>query len=180
MSALRRTEIEGCFEIFSEVSKDHRGRFVKFFRKQIYDENKLSTVFVEEYYSESCAGVIRGLHFQTPPHAHDKVVGCITGEVLDVTVDLRRESPTYLKVQALTLSNSLANFLYVPSGVAHGFCVLSHSALMLYKTTSAYSPAYDSGILWSSIPFLWPVSNPIVSKRDAEFVRLQDFQTPFI
>lgn len=179
MIVTKTTELEGCLEIVSEASMDHRGRFVKFFRQQEYLENKLSTSFVEEYYSESWEGVIRGLHFQIPPHDHDKLVGCISGEVLDVTLDLRRSSTTYLKVQTVTLSSSQANFLYVPRGVAHGFCVLSTSALMLYKTTSAYSPTHDTGIRWSSLPFRWPVSNPVISKRDSEFVDLQDFQSPF-
>lgn len=179
MIVTKTTELEGCLEIVSEAFMDHRGRFVKFFQQQIYEEKKLNPFFVEEYYSESHEGVIRGMHFQIPPHDHDKLVGCISGEVFDVTLDLRRSSRTYLKCQAVTLSSSLANFLYVPRGVAHGFCVLSDTATLLYKTTTAYSPEHDAGILWSSIPLRWPVKNPIISRRDSGFARLQDFRTPF-
>lgn len=179
MLMFKNTSLAGCFEIHPEVFEDIRGRFIKFFQGTAFSQKGLDTRFVEEYYSESHQGVIRGLHFQAPPYEHKKLVTCLIGSVLDVTVDLRKNSPSYLKVHAVEMSGFQPTALYIPPGIAHGFCVLSEFALMLYKTSVEYRPEHDAGLLWSSIPFDWPVQAPIVSRRDSEFVKLIDFQTPF-
>lgn len=179
MAVCSPSDIFGCKIILPEVKTDSRGRFVKIFEERFFSQNGLSDKFSEEYYSESRQGVIRGLHFQSPPNDHDKVVTCLIGEVLDVTIDLRVGSPTYMLTQKITLSAENGASLYVPSGIAHGFCVLSKSALLLYKTTSPYSAESDAGILWSSVPVIWPVADPIVSERDKGFPPLKEFVTPF-
>ena len=158
---------------------DDRGYFVKTFHAPEFETASLETNFTEEYYSWSHKGMIRGLHFQTPPHEHSKLVYCPIGEVLDVILDLRIGSPMFSKAVSFTLSETLTNVLYVPAGIAHGFAVQSSNALMMYKVSSVYSPQNDSGILWDSVGLDWGIKIPIVSSRDRSFRTFQDFQSSF-
>ena len=125
------TGIEGCFEIRPRIFKDQRGRFVKLFHRDFFDDLGLQSVYEEEYYSVSPARVIRGLHFQVPPKEHVKLVSCLKGSILDVVFDLRTESKSYGRVFSLELSSERGNMLYVPEGLAHGFYVFSESAIFL-------------------------------------------------
>ncbi|MFI5251622.1 MAG: dTDP-4-dehydrorhamnose 3,5-epimerase [Bacteroidota bacterium] len=177
---INKTTIPDCYEIIPKIFNDERGIFVKTFRTDIFEIANIGMHFVEEYYSISHKRVLRGLHFQTPPKACDKMVYCVSGEVLDVVVDLRIGSPVYGKYETIELNSRKANILHIPAGLAHGFYVLSEKAILIYKTTSLYSPEHDSGIRWNSINFSWPDTNPIISKRDGEFVGLQDFKSPFV
>ncbi|MGI9860905.1 dTDP-4-dehydrorhamnose 3,5-epimerase [Moorella naiadis] len=177
---VNKTEIPGCYEIRPVIFKDERGIFVKTFHQEVFAKNQLATYFAEEYYSFSHHGVLRGLHFQMPPKDHIKLVYCVSGEVIDTVVDLRRGSPTYGKFQIFTLNAEKSNILYIPSGLAHGFYVISENAILVYKTTTVYSPEHDAGILWNSVGIPWPNEKPIISKRDSEFVAFEDFVTPFI
>jgi len=118
------------------------------------------------------------MHFQLPPSQHAKLVTCISGRVLDVVVDLRLDSSTYGCSASVELSSEHPSALYIPEGLAHGFLALEESILH-YKTTSAHDPERDRGILWSSIGFPWPVSDPILSDRDALFPALAAFASPF-
>lgn len=183
MSAALRVEdtaFDGVKKVWTRHLTDPRGFFSKTIHADVFRENGMRFDFAEEYYSVSKKNVLRGLHFQTPPHDHAKYVTCLTGEVLDVIVDLRRGSKTYGKTEAFKLSESAGMSLYLPTGFAHGFLALTENAMMLYRVTSVYAPSNDAGILWSSIDFKWPVETPIVSDRDAAFPRLVGFNSPFM
>lgn len=171
--------IPGCYEIKPEIIDDDRGQFVKIFHKDFYVQNHLENNYSEEYYSISNRGVLRGLHFQIPPHEHVKLVYCVEGCVFDAVVDLRKNSTTYGKYETFELSSKKANMLYIPPGLAHGFYVLSERAIMVYKISTVYSPKHDTGILWNSANIPWPDKNPVISKRDSQFIEFDQFQSPF-
>lgn len=181
MSSIRfeSTSIPGVVEIHAPVSADARGRFTKTFVAAEYEAAGLATGFVEEYHTESASGVVRGMHFQTPPHAHDKTVFCISGEVFDVVLDLRVGSPAYGAAVTFRLDGVSGRGLYIPAGCAHGFASLSDRSTLAYRVTSVYAPDCDAGVLWSSVPVDWPFASPVVSPRDAAFPALQQFESPF-
>lgn len=174
------TSIPNCYEILPKVLFDQRGSFVKTFHKPFFDEAKLESRFVEQYYSVSSKGVLRGLHFQTPPKEHAKLVCCPFGEVIDVVVDLRLGSPTYGKYEMLGLEQKKGNMIYVPAGLAHGFYVLSEKAIVTCQLTTIYSKANDAGIHWDSVGIPWPNHSPITSKKDKELPGLSEFRSPFV
>lgn len=159
------------------VFNDFRGSFVKTFHHDSFVQLGLETDWREEYYSVSHKGVLRGMHFQLPPHDHAKIVYCTAGIVLDAVVDLRRDSPTYGHFSLLELSAEKANMLYIPKGLAHGFYTVSESATMLYKVSSIYAVSHDTGILWNSLGIPWPASDPTVSARDSQFPVFSAFDT---
>lgn len=177
---IRETKIPGCYELLPTVFKDLRGSFVKTFHEEVFNQHQLETNFAEEYYSVSYRHVFRGFHFQLPPREHTKVVYCVLGEVIDAVVDLRIGSPTYGFFETFYLTAEKANIIYIPSGLAHGFYVTSETAIMMYKVSTVYSPKHDTGIHWSSVGISWPSSEPIVSKRDSEFLPLAEFNSPFL
>ncbi len=174
------TSLAGCFEVRFQVMEDRRGTFVKTFHEQQFKEMGLETDWRESYYSVSRKDVIRGMHFQTPPHDHAKIVTSLVGDVLDVAVDLRKKSPTFGRCHSLVLSPEKGNAFYLPAGIGHGFLSLSDETVMLYNVSTVYAPESDTGVLWSSLPFDWPVENPVVSQRDQGFVPLSQFETPFL
>lgn len=176
---LIETPISGCFEIGCTNFADNRGRFVKTFHSEFFREHGLREDWKEEYYSVSARHVVRGMHFQTPPMEHAKLVYCLSGAVLDVVLDLRKGSTTFGQAHSFELSGDKANSLYLPAGVAHGFLSLSDDSIMQYKVTSVHSPADDHGILWDSIGFDWPVKRPIISARDSNHPPLASFVSPF-
>ena len=137
------------------------------------------TNFQEQYFSESVHGVVRGLHFQLPPHDHHKLVTCLSGEVLDVVVDLRQNSPTFGKHVSFILNERQANQVYIPTGCAHGFCVTSPRATLLYNVGTMYAPSYDAGIRWNSVGIDWPFTDPEISARDNALPTFKDFVSPF-
>jgi dTDP-4-dehydrorhamnose 3,5-epimerase len=173
------TNLQACYELRPKVQADARGHFVKVFQSSQFALRGLQTNFEEDYYSFSSRNVLRGMHFQSPPFEHEKLVYCVLGEVLDVALDLRRDSVTFGKTYAVNLSAEKANAVYLPKGIAHGFLVLSERACMVYKVGSEYSPTHDQGIHWQSVPFVWPTSTPIVSARDAAFIDFPNFSSPF-
>ncbi|KIE43356.1 dTDP-4-dehydrorhamnose 3,5-epimerase [Geobacter anodireducens] len=175
----RETDIPGCVEITPRILRDERGTFVKTFHREMFAMQGLNTAWAEEYYSVSHRGVLRGLHFQLPPHDHDKLVYCTRGSVLDAALDLRRGSPTYGGHVLLELSATAGNMLYLPRGLAHGFYVQSESATLVYKVTSVYAPQHDAGILWNSAGIPWPDNAPTLSPRDAGFGSFNGFASPF-
>ena len=176
---LRETKISGCYELFPRILEDNRGYFVKTFHEDWFKQHQLETHFAEEYFSLSHQGVIRGLHFQVPPHEHTKIVYCVQGNVTDVVLDLRKESPTYGQFETFSLSAERANLVYISPGLAHGFEVLSESALMMYKVSTVYNSDADCGILWNSVSVPWHTKDPIISNRDQSFQVLADFRSPF-
>ena len=177
---INETSIPGCFEIVPKILGDDRGSFAKVFNDDMYQAYGLGFDLKEEYYSVSHLGVIRGLHFQIPPKDHLKIVYCVFGKVQDVLLDLRIGSPSYGRVAQFELSAAKGNILYIPRGVAHGFCVTSNSAILIYKTSTVYAPDHDAGILYSSIGVDWKSCSPTLSNRDLSFPALSEFKSPFI
>jgi dTDP-4-dehydrorhamnose 3,5-epimerase len=176
---LTPSRLAGCFEVQPKVMEDVRGRFVKVFHEEAFAAHGLDTNFAEEYYSVSHKEVIRGMHFQLPPLDHVKMAYCIQGEVLDAVVDLRVGSSTYGQYALFELSAARANSVYIPKGMAHGFCALSDEAIMVYKVGTVYSPAHDAGVLWNSMGIPWPIKQPCISDRDTSFPAFADFKSPF-
>jgi len=174
------TVIPGCLLLRSQMRTDARGTFVKTAHAGWFAAHGLECKFREQYYSVSYQHVLRGLHFQTPPHDHTKLVFCASGRILDAVVDLRVGSPTYAKHVVLELDAERPAVLYLPPGLAHGFLALTPHALMVYNVTTEYAPSHDAGILWSSAGIPWPIADPIVSDRDASFPRLDEFTSPFV
>lgn len=173
------TKLEGCFLVKPFLAEDERGRFVKTYHSELFAKAGLPTQWKEEYYSSSRKGVIRGMHFQTPPYDHEKLVYCLQGRVKDVVVDLRKSSPTYGQYVAVDLDAKLGHGLIIPKGMAHGFLALTEEVLMSYKVTSIYIPTNDAGIHWNSFGMDWGVDKPIVSNRDQLHSALSDFSSPF-
>ncbi|WP_198013085.1 dTDP-4-dehydrorhamnose 3,5-epimerase family protein [Citrifermentans bremense] len=171
--------IPGCFELLPRKMEDSRGSFVKTFHRNAFEEHALETGWQEEYYSVSHKRVLRGLHFQLPPHNHTKLVYCVSGVVLDAVVDLREGSPRYGQFALFNLDATKANMIYIPKGCAHGFYTLSDSATIVYKVSTVYSPDHDAGILWNSVSPIWPDPDPILSQRDRAFPPFASFVSPF-
>lgn len=163
---IKLTNLDGIFLIKNKQNADSRGKLVKPFHAGIFEENGLSSNFRESFYSLSQNGVIRGMHFQIPPFDHEKLVHVLEGEVLDVVLDIRENSPMRGQTLSFNLSEQNALSLYISKGFAHGFRVLSKVAIMLYFTTKEYSPEHDSGVRWDSFGFDWGLTEPIVSQRD--------------
>lgn len=165
---IERFEIEGLALIEPRVFEDERGYFFETFSERLMKEIGVDVSFVQDNLSRSNKGVIRGLHFQRPPFAQDKLVRVVRGEVLDVAVDLREGSPTYGKHQSVILSDSNHKMLFIPKGFAHGFSVLSDEVIFEYKVSAPYHPESEGGIIWNDpdLGIDWMVSNPIVGKKD--------------
>jgi dTDP-4-dehydrorhamnose 3,5-epimerase len=173
------TGIPGCLEVLPRAADDERGRFVKFFHGPSYAACGLDHEFAEAFYTTSRCGAIRGMHLQLPPYDHAKLVWCVAGAMVDVLLDLRRGSPTYGEHVALELDESVPRGLYIPPGVAHGFCTTSDRSILGYLVTSVHSPQHDSGVRWDTFGMEWPCGSPIVSARDATLPALEEFVTPF-
>lgn len=172
------TNISGVYEIELFHAKDERGSFTKTFHKSLFKTNKLEYQFNESFFSINKKGVIRGMHFQCPPHDHAKIVYVSSGRILDVILDLRKSSPSFGQHIKFEVSAENHKAVYMPKGVAHGFCCLTE-ATMIYLTSSEYNAASESGILWNSFKMNWPVEAPIISSRDKSFSPFANFQTPF-
>ena len=181
MCAVTVTElgIPGCLLIVPDHSEDERGSFVKTYHEPTWQSLGLRTDWVEEYYSVSRQGVLRGLHCQLPPSDHAKVVSCLSGRVFDVLVDLRKGSPQYGRAIFLVLDAERPSLVYIPTGLAHGFYTISLEATVGYRVTSIHDAGRDAGILWSSVDIVWPVASPIVSARDVALPPLSQFNSSF-
>ena len=173
-------KIEGVRIMRPTARCDQRGRFVKILQEDVFSKHGIPTAYAEQYYSVSENNVLRGLHFQTPPHDHHKLVTCIEGDVFDVIVDLRKGSLTYGQHQSFALNGANGDSVFVPSGCAHGFYVRSKSATMFYNVTTLYVASHDTGIRWDSAGVSWPSARPVVSDRDRLFPALAEFDTPFV
>lgn len=177
---LAEAGIPGYMELRPHIHDDSRGRFVKVFQQEFFAVAGLCANFTEDFYSISHRHVIRGLHFQIPPADHAKLVYCVAGQVQDVVVDIRVGSPAFGRYAVTNLSAKAGNMLYIPPGLAHGFCTLSETATVLYKTSTSHSPAHDQGILWNSADIPWATDNPILSDRDRSYPSLREFNSPFV
>jgi dTDP-4-dehydrorhamnose 3,5-epimerase len=168
-----------CFVIGSDVSIDEVELNVKGFNREDFSLFGMDFPIKEIYYSVSKKNTLRGMHFQVPPHSITKLVTCVEGKVFDAIVDLRRQSPDYKKSYTTILSSENRNVLAVREGFAHGYYVLSDTAVMLYLCSGIYYPKEDSGIRWDSCGIEWPEKNPFLSGRDGSFVYLDEFCSPF-
>lgn len=177
----KKLGIEGLILVEPKVFTDERGFFLERYVKTAFSENGIKADFVQDNHSQSTQGVLRGLHFQLPPHSQAKLVWVTSGEIFDVAVDLRVGSPTFGKYEAVTLSAENKKMFFIPEGFAHGFQVLSAQADVLYKISDFYYPELDQGLIWndSEINIAWPLANPIVSDKDQKHPLLKDFKSPF-
>lgn len=180
MFEIRKTPIPGCLEIIPKIHSDARGTLIKTIHRGTFLNLGLPTDFQEQFYSTSGEGVLRGLHFQRPPHDHSKLVYCTEGEIFDAVVDLRVGSPTFGLHCATVISAENGVMLYAPPGLAHGFCVLGKRATIVYNVTTCHASEFDDGILWNSAGIDWPVKMPVLSKRDAALCPLDRFRSPFV
>lgn len=153
---------------------DNRGEFLKIFNSHNLLDHGISFTPEETYLTRSRAGVLRGMHFQSGESAHDKLVTCVKGKVLDVVVDVRPNSPYFNQPFAIELSALDNTSVLISKGFAHGFYTFEDDSWMLYSTTTVHNPSLDVGVLWSSIPFIWPNNQPIVSERDCQHPNIQD------
>jgi dTDP-4-dehydrorhamnose 3,5-epimerase len=180
---VKKTDIDGVYIIEPKIFEDSRGYFFESYNDLEFI-NKIDFIdFVQDNESKSSYGVMRGLHFQRPPHTQAKLVRCVRGAVLDVAVDLRKDSPTYGKHVAVELTEDNHRQLFIPKGFAHGFSVLSDTAIFQYKCDDFYHPELDGGIniLDESLGIDWkiPKDKAILSDKDTKHPLLKDFDTPF-
>lgn len=179
--SFQRLEIPEVVLIEPKVFQDGRGFFMETYKFSDFAAFGITERFVQDNHSRSLRGVIRGLHYQNPPKAQGKLVRVVAGEIFDVAVDIRRGSPTYGKWVGERLSSENKRMLYIPPGFAHGFCVLSREAEVVYKVTEEYAPEHEAGVIWNdpNIGIRWPVADPIISEKDAAFPRLKEAENLF-
>jgi dTDP-4-dehydrorhamnose 3,5-epimerase len=160
---IEKTFIEGLLIIHLNKLTDDRGAFVKIFNDDFFRLNNLCTDFKESYFSVSDKNVIRGMHFQTPPAQHTKLVYVNKGSIIDVVLDIRTKSATYGRCFSTTISDTQPKLIYIPAGLAHGFLSLENDSIVSYLQTSVYSKENDMGVRWDSFGFDWAVNSLILS-----------------
>ena len=178
---INKTYIEGLLIIEPQLFKDDRGFFYESYNKKKLDK-KIKIIFVQDNESKSIKGVIRGLHFQAPPFEQTKLVRCVSGNILDVAVDLRTNSKTYGKSFSIELSSENNKQLFIPKGFAHGFQVLSETAIVNYKVDEYYNPDSDSGLIWNDkdLSIDWNLDiKPILSDKDLKLDLFKNLKSPF-
>lgn len=171
-----KTRIEGLFVLQPRLHKDERGYFLETYREELLLEQGLNTTFVQDNFSMSKAGVLRGLHYQIGQAAQQKLVMVCSGEILDVVVDIRKKSRTFGQHVSVRLSEENHKMMFIPEGFAHGFSVLSGDAAIYYKCSTYYNRKLERGIRWDD-PMLkidWKVKNPVVSEKDAKYPVLSE------
>ncbi|MDB4007310.1 dTDP-4-dehydrorhamnose 3,5-epimerase [Flavobacteriaceae bacterium] len=176
---INKTFIEDLLIIDPQLFKDDRGFFYESYNKNNLDIN---IVFVQDNESKSYKGVIRGLHFQAPPFEQTKLVRCVSGNILDVAVDLRTNSKTYGMSFSIELSSDNKKQLLIPKGFAHGFQILSETAIVNYKVDNYYNPKSDSGLIWNDkdLSIDWNLDlKPILSKKDLKLISFKELKSPF-
>ena len=177
------TDIPGLKIIEPKVFGDNRGYFLESFSEKVFKEQVADVDFVQDNESRSCYGVLRGLHFQKPPHAQAKLVRVVKGRVLDVAVDIRKGSPTFGKYAAVELTEDNHRQLFIPRGFAHGFAVLSDEAVFQYKCDNYYAPQCEGALAWDDpdlgIDWILPADKVILSAKDAMNPLLKETDLPF-
>ena len=176
-----RLEIPEILLIEPKIFRDDRGFFAETYKYSDFAEAGIRGNFIQDNYSYSVRGVLRGLHYQKNPHAQGKLVHCMEGRIFDVAVDIRKGSRTFGRWVCAELSGEDNLMLYVPPAFAHGFVVLSESARVIYKCSEEYSPEDDRGIIWNDpdIGIRWPVKNPVLSVKDMKHPLLKDADNNF-
>ena len=178
---ITKCHIQGLLTIAPKVFGDNRGYFFESFNKNLFDSYVPNVNFVQDNQSLSHKGVLRGLHFQSPPFEQGKLVRVIQGSVLDVAVDIRQNSPTYGQYKSVVLSGEDNLQFWIPSGFAHGFLTLEDNTIFSYKCTGPYSKASEGALLWNDkdLNIDWNISNPIVSEKDQNAEAFKHFNSPF-
>ncbi|MDA8421766.1 MAG: dTDP-4-dehydrorhamnose 3,5-epimerase [Nitrospiraceae bacterium] len=178
----KKLELPGPLLICPKIFDDGRGFFLELYKHSEFTSAGITEHLVQDNYSKSSQGVLRGLHFQKTPKAQGKLVMCMQGRIYDAAVDIRKGSPHYGKWVGAELTSENRFQLYVPPGFAHGFQVLSETAEVMYKCTDEYSPQNERGIIWNDpdIGILWPIPNPVLSTKDKVNPRLLDIDNNFI
>ncbi|PHX92392.1 MAG: dTDP-4-dehydrorhamnose 3,5-epimerase [Flavobacteriales bacterium] len=163
------------------IFEDHRGHFFENFREDVLSQFGVKDAFIQDNQSLSHRGILRGLHFQSNPYAQGKLVRVITGAVLDVALDIRRDSLTYGQFVAIELSAANKLMLFIPPGFAHGFATLQNDTIFTYKCSQYYHPLSEGGVLWNSpsLAIPWQLENPILSDKDSQLPDFSDFVSPF-
>ncbi len=161
--------LSGLKLIFPKIFRDDRGFFFESYSQLLYEENGISTSFIQDNSSFSKQGTIRALHYQSFP-GQAKLVSCVQGKIWDVAVDIRPDSPTFGKWEGVELDDQARAQLFIPAGFAHGYCVLSNTALVHYKVSSLYDPKTECSIRWNdpTLNIAWPIDDPILSLRDQQ------------
>ena len=169
------TDLDGVIMLEPDVFGDHRGFFLESYHKQRYSEMGIKETFVQDNLSFSTSNTLRGLHYQHP-QGQAKLVQVLEGEIYDVAVDIRYGSPSFGRWTGVVLSSENRRQFFIPKGYAHGFCVLSDTALFYYKCSGYYAPQHEGGICWDDpeLGIDWPVNAPTLSERDLNFQRLGD------
>jgi dTDP-4-dehydrorhamnose 3,5-epimerase len=178
------TDLPGVLVLRPRVFEDARGFFLESYNQEILRAHGIDTLFAQDNHSRSTRGTLRGLHFQLPPAGQVKLVRVVRGAVWDVAVDIRVGSPTFGQWVGAELSAENFRQFYIPAGFAHGFCVLTEQAEVLYKASHVYSPAHERGINWNdaTLQIAWPVAEPLLSERDRRLGSVADYLagTPFV
>ena len=178
-----KTNIEGVVIIEPRIFKDDRGYFFESFSQREFEEKVCKTTFVQDNESKSSYGVLRGLHFQKPPFAQSKLVCVVKGAVLDVAVDIRKDSPTFGQYVSVELTGENHRQFFIPRGFAHGFSVLSEEVIFQYKCDNFYSPQSEGAIAWNdpdlNIDWRIPAEKVVLSEKDSKHPRLKDWQNMF-
>lgn len=173
-----KKNLKGVFEINLKPYEDQRGFFMRTFDLKSFEEAGIQQQWVQENHSKSTQkGILRGLHFQLPPFAETKLVRCIRGKVLDVFVDLRKNSKTFGQWDAAELSEENKKMVLIPRGFAHGFCTLTDISEVVYKVDNYYSPDHECGIIWNDpdLGIDWAIENPTLSEKDRNNLTLKEF-----
>ncbi len=175
MMEILKTSLAGVLIIQQDIFKDKRGFFMETYHRKKYTEEGLDQSFVQDNLSYSIKGTLRGLHYQYP-NMQSKLVQAVKGKIYDVVVDIRQGSPTFGQWTGVHLSDENKRQFFVPEGFAHGFCVLSDTAFVVYKCSDFYAPESEKGLLWSDpdIGIDWPVKEPLLSPKDIQYPCLKD------
>ena len=175
---IKERRIKGIFEIQLKPYEDRRGFFMRVYDAQLFEKYKINKNWVQENQSLSVEkGVIRGMHFQLPPHSEAKLIRVINGKIYDVFIDLRKGSSTFGQWDSINLSAENKKMIYIPRGFAHGFCTLTENCEILYKMDNYYAPNSEGSIRWndSDVGINWPVNNPIISEKDLKAKSFREF-----
>jgi dTDP-4-dehydrorhamnose 3,5-epimerase len=177
----KKLDIPEVILVESKAFSDDRGYFLEIFKESVFISNGIDTKFIQDNFSYSIKGVLRGLHYQKNPKAQAKLVTALRGEIFDVAVDIRKNSPTFGKWVGEILSEKNHKSLYVPEGFAHGFCILSNEADVFYKVNQEYSPEHEKGIVWNDpdLNISWPIKKPILQKKDILLPTLKNADNNF-
>lgn len=175
------TKIKDLLIIKPKVFADSRGYFFESYNADVFKQNNITVNFVQDNQSLSSTGVLRGLHFQAPPFDQGKLVRVITGAVLDIAVDIRKDSPSYGEHIAIELTEENKSMFYIPPGFAHGFLTLRDNTIFSYKCTNVYNKLSEGCVLWNDtdLNINWNVANPILSEKDLVGTPFKEFNSPF-